>query len=109
MGKMTSKLSVVVIAALALSVCGLVHARTRKPIASTASTENRSFRMGFTPFPPDDTPQAAKDVTQFIRNNADIVAQHMESVPWTEALNGQEFKANLMNSWRGGKESMPPN
>jgi hypothetical protein len=65
--------------------------------------------MGFTPFPPDDTPEAAKDVTQFIKANSDIVAQHMESVPWTEALNGQPFQAHLLNNWRERKANMPPN
>jgi hypothetical protein len=108
-GKTITKVSIVVIATLSLCICGLLRAGTDKSILGTASKETRSFRMGFTPFPPDDTPQAAKDVTQFIKNNADIVAQHMESVPWTEALNGQDFKTNLMNSWRGRKDSMPPN
>jgi hypothetical protein len=108
MSKAITNVSAVTIAALTLCVYGLLHAETGAAPAA-ASPQTRTFRMGFTPFPPDDTPQAAKDVTQFIRANADIVAQHMESVPWTEALNGQPLGANLMNSWRGRKESMPTN
>ncbi len=69
-------------------MCGLSHAATNGRHPSASSVLTRTFRMGFIPFPPDTTPQAAEEVAQFIRGNADIVAQHMESVPWTEALNG---------------------
>lgn len=88
---------------------GLLIAQEKKGTPSSASIQTRSFRMGFTPFPPDSTPEAVKGVTEFIKLNADIVAQHMESVPWTEALNGQEFQANLMNNWRNRKNNVPSN
>jgi Glycosyl hydrolase family 53 len=68
----------------------------------------RTFRMGFTPFAPDDTPEAVAQVTQFMRANADIVAEHMESVPWSEALTGSALSQNLMNNWRSRKQSVPP-
>lgn len=87
----------------------LLLAQEKKSIPGSAGPQTRSFRMGFTPFPPDDTLQAVQDVTQFIKANADIVAQHMESVPWTEALAEKPFQPNLMNNWRDRKENMPAN
>jgi len=67
----------------------------------------RTYWMGFTPFAPDITDEADKDMTRFLNENADIVAQHMESVPWTEALNGEPFQENLMNGWRHRKAITP--
>jgi hypothetical protein len=106
MGKTLAKISAVLFA-VCLVAYGLLRAETKRVMP--ASSPTRMFRMGFTPFPPDNTTQAAKDVTEFIKQNADIVAQHMESVPWTEALTGQEFQSNLTNSWRDRKNNMPPN
>ncbi len=88
MGKSIYKGLVVFFLGFAFLVHGLLFAQEKKSPPSPVSQQTRSFRMGFTPFPPDTTPQAAKDVTEFIKENADIVAQHMESVPWTEALSG---------------------
>ena len=98
-----------VLFAVCLSAYGLLHAETKRIEPARVASVTRTFRMGFTPFPPDNTSQAAKDVTEFIKRNADIVAEHMESVPWTEALNGQAFQANLMNSWRDRKNNVPAN
>jgi hypothetical protein len=53
--------------------------------------------MGFTPFVHDTTLEAVAEMRQFLRANADIVAQHIESVPWTEALHDQPFHESLMN------------
>jgi len=75
--------------------------------AQQPSRKARAFRMGFTSFPSDTTPEAYNDMALFIRGNADIIAQHMESVPWTEALNGQPFRENLMNNWRDRKLLTP--
>jgi hypothetical protein len=77
--------------------------------ADADSPTARTFRMGFTAFPPDDTPQGAEIVNQFIHANADIVAQHMESVPWAEALSGAPFQEHLTNDWANRKKNLPPN
>jgi hypothetical protein len=67
----------------------------------------RTFRMGFTPFPYDMTEEAVKDTYKFIAGNADIVAHHMESVPWIEALRGQPFSASLEDNWKIRKAGTP--
>src|ERR1700684_4340053 len=61
------------------------------------------------PFVPDTTPEAVNQVNQFIKENADIVAEHMESIPWAEALSGAPFNEHLMNDWRSRKSNVPKN
>jgi hypothetical protein len=96
-------MALTVVVSLACS-SGAVFSATNLP---EGNTQPRTFRMGFTPFAPDDTPEAVAQVTQFIRANADIVAEHMESVPWSEALNGSALPKNLMDNWHSRKESLP--
>ena len=70
--------------------------------------DTRAFRMGFTPFPYDITAEAVADTREFLRENADIIAFHMESVPWTEALAGEPFRDGLMADWEYKRGIMPP-
>ena len=91
----------VAIAAAVGNVCPCANA------SQASSRSTRSFRMGFIPFPPDDTPEAIERVNRFIQANADIVGEQMESVPWTEALSGAPFQANLINNWRSRMEGVP--
>ena len=44
---------------------------------SALAEDDRAFRMGFTPFPYDITPEAVADTRTFLRENADIIAFHM--------------------------------
>jgi len=67
----------------------------------------RHFRMGFTGFPSDMTLEAVLEARQFSKNNADILAHHIEGVPWAEALAGQPFSKEMMDEWSGKKEAMP--
>lgn len=67
----------------------------------------RAFRMGFTPFPYDTTLEALVDGKRFLSQNADIIAQHMESVPWTEALENKPFHKNLTAEWQRRKDLLP--
>jgi hypothetical protein len=76
--------------------------------AQQAAPKSRSFYMGFTPFVSDITEEARTDMANFFKGNSDIIAQHMESVPWTEALSGEPFKQNLMDSWKGRQSLTPP-
>ncbi len=69
---------------------------------------SRPFRMGFTPFPYDITPEAVADTRTFLRENADIIAFHMESVPWAEALSGEPFRDGLIDDWEYKRDIMPP-
>ena len=92
--------AVIVLMAATVAVGG---GQTEKPAPKT-----RAFYMGFTPFPSDITKEAHDDMAQFLKQNADIVAQHMESVPWTEALNGDPLPQGLMNAWNDRKNLTPP-
>lgn len=71
-------------------------------------TGSRKFRMGFTGFVYDITPEAVAASRKFVRENGDILAHHLEGVPWTEALNGRPFPKNLLQEWEGKKTATPP-
>ena len=47
--------------------------------------------MGFTGFVYDTTLEAVTASRKFVRENGDILAHHLEGVPWAEALNGRPF------------------
>jgi hypothetical protein len=72
-------------------------------------TGTRSFRMGFTGFVYDTTPQAVAASRRFVRENGDIIAHHIEGVPWAEAHNGQPFPPAVLESWEGKKAATPAN
>ncbi len=44
---------------------------------------------------------------EFSRQNADIIAHHIEGVPWAELLADKPFSDELMNEWKGKKEATP--
>lgn len=71
-------------------------------------TGERSFRMGFTGFVHDITPEAVMASRKFVRENGDILAHHIEGVPWAETLNGQRFPKALLEEWEGKKSATPP-
>lgn len=77
--------------------------------AATAPSVPRSrpFRMGFTAFPHDITAEAMQQTRQFVRTNADLIAHHIEGVPWAEALRNEPFPKALMSD-RETKRSMTP-
>src|SRR5678809_245633 len=77
--------------------------------AVAAEPTNRAFRMGFTGFVYDTTPEAVAASRKFVRENGDILAHHIEGVPWTQALNGQPFPKELLEEWEGKKSAPPPN
>src|ERR1700722_15541936 len=101
-----SRISIAAVSGIAFLLCGLFAAGKASSLHAVAQ-RTRSFRLGFVPFVPDTTPQAANQVTQFIKENADIVAEHMESIPWAEALSGAPFNQNLMKDWRSRKKNGP--
>src|SRR5882672_5171852 len=70
---------------------------------------SRPFLMGFTAFPPDFTPEAILSTRKFVKENADLLAHHIEGVPWTEALSGQPFPAAFMKEWEDKKLATPAN
>ena len=68
----------------------------------------RSFRMGFTAFPHDITAEALKQTREFVRTNADLIAHHIEGVPWAEALRGEPFPKELMSDCETKRSMTPP-
>jgi hypothetical protein len=108
MDKRYSKVSIAVFSGVVFLLCGAFAAGRTSYLRSVVQP-TRSFRLGFCPFVPDTTPQAVNQVTQFIKENADIVAEHMESIPWAEALSGAPFNEHLMNDWNSRKNNVPKN
>src|SRR5262245_33907011 len=91
----------------------LKRSRTKAAPAESAVLANkrsgvRSFRMGFTGFVHDTTPQAVASSRKFVRENGDILAHHIEGVPWAEAHGGQPFPKALLEEWEGKKSATPP-
>lgn len=78
-----------------------VNVPTAKP------TGKRSFRMGFTGFVHDITPEAVAASRKFVRENGDILAHHIEGVPWAEALSGEPFPKAILDEWAGKKSATP--
>ena len=96
----------------ALTALGIVMASQFTGFAqSPASTQSvprpRPFRMGFTAFPPGVTAEALNQTRQFVRTNADLIAHHIEGVPWAEALADRPFPAELVRN-NETKRSMKP-
>jgi uncharacterized protein (TIGR03067 family) len=71
-------------------------------------TGARPFRMGFTGFVHDTTLQAVTASRKFVRENGDILAHHIEGVPWAEAHADEPFPAALLEEWEGKKSTTPP-
>ena len=76
--------------------------------AAKKPTGKRSFRMGFTGFVYDITPEAVAASRKFVRENGDLLAHHIEGVPWAEALSGKPFPKAVLDEWEGKKSATPP-
>jgi len=77
------------------------------PVASPLVGQSRPFRMGFTAFPYDITVEAVEETRRFVRDNADLIAHHIEGVPWAEALQNAPFPKEVQSD-RESKRSMKP-
>src|SRR5688572_21091676 len=61
---------------------------------------NRSFYMGFTPFPYAISLEAVDYTYEMIAQEADIINHHFDNgVPWVEALQNAPFHINIQNDW----------
>ena len=88
----------------------LLAMTTLLPTSATCQDEKttaRHFRMGFTGFPHDISIEAVIHAREFSRQNADIIAHHIEGVPWAELLQDKPFSDELVNEWKGKKEATP--
>jgi len=80
----------------------------RNPAAAPAAERSRSFRMGFTAFPHDISLEAMEETRQLVRTNADLIAHHMEGVPWTEALRDAPFPKEVLREHESQRSRKPP-
>jgi hypothetical protein len=72
--------------------------------------ETRSFHMGFTPFPYENSLEGVNDAYARIESDADIINHHFDNgVPWIEALNDQPFHTAIMADWDFRKSKANPN
>jgi hypothetical protein len=95
------------VAVLWLSAIASLPLRAQE-IAATPASRPRPFRMGFTAFPPDVTAEALKQTRQFVRTNADLIAHHIEGVPWAEALADKPFPKELVSANETKRSMKPP-
>jgi hypothetical protein len=82
---------------LGLALGAVCQAQQAKP---------RHFRMGFTGFPHDFTAQAVANAHDFCKTNGDIIAHHIEGVPWAECLKDLPLSAEMTKEWEGKKLSL---
>jgi hypothetical protein len=95
------------VAVLTMMVAGPSELAAQVSAAGSAVAQTRPFLMGFTAFPHDITAEAIDQTRQFVRTNADLIAHHIEGVPWAEALRNEPFPKELMSD-RETKRSMAP-
>lgn len=116
-----SVVRVSILSACAVALLGLTVASTPRSLAGETRQDvegkwlepekpkgTRRFRMGFTGFVYDITPEAVSASRKFVRDNGDILAHHIEGVPWAEALSGQPFPKAFLEEWEGKKLATPP-
>jgi hypothetical protein len=63
--------------------------------------------MGFTPFPYDATPETVAETRRFVKSHGDIIAFHIEGVPWAECLEDRPSSPELVRDWEGQKGAKP--
>src|SRR4051794_34170884 len=91
---------------LAMAMAAAVTTSNAPPCIAAEPT-SRQFRMGFTGFPHDFALEAVTEARKFCREHGDIIAHHIEGVPWAESLAEKPFSAELVKEWEGKKEATP--
>ncbi len=99
------RLASVVVLLWGAAMCSPVRAQNGTGVPQVG--QSRPFRMGLTAFPHDFTLEAVEQTRQFVRDNADLIAHHIEGVPWAEALRDAPFPKEVLDD-HGSKRSMRP-
>jgi hypothetical protein len=89
-------------AAVFIVLLGVVNA------SEPSGQRSRPFRMGFTAFPHDISLEAVEQTRQFVRDNADLIAHHIEGVPWAEALRDAPFPKEVVSEHESKRSMKPP-
>ncbi|MEX0288554.1 MAG: hypothetical protein AB3N14_05545 [Flavobacteriaceae bacterium] len=72
--------------------------------------DSRSFYMGFTGFPYDNTSMAQLDTYEQVTANSDIFLNHLDhGVPWDEAFNDLPFPTEVQSTLDATKTGLKPN
>ncbi|MBN1507539.1 MAG: hypothetical protein JW955_11875 [Sedimentisphaerales bacterium] len=97
--------------ALAAAVLVVLHSHGLWGQSSTAAQvaqQPRPFCTGFTAFPYDLSMEAVEQTRRFVRDNADLIAHHIEGVPWAEALCGAPFPKEVLDDHQSKRSMKPP-
>ena len=97
-----------VVPALCWGVAVCSQAPAQDGARAPAAERSRAFRMGFTAFPHDITIEAVEQTRQFVRTNADLIAHHIEGVPWAEALHDVPFPREVLSDHESKRSMRPP-
>ncbi len=101
-------LLVIVMSSLACGEPGLPapECETLTPVQVDAT--ERSYRMGFTRWPPEATLEGIQRMDRFIEKHADLTALQFDGgVPWPEALVNKDFSAGLLADWTSTRTDIP--
>jgi len=74
---------------------------------ASESQAPRRFLMGFTSWSSGTTPEATQATYEFISHSADAITEHIEGVPWTEALSGEPFRKGFLENIERRKKNQP--
>lgn len=74
---------------------------------SVRTASQRKFLMGFTSWSSGTTSQATEVTYEFISRSADVITEHIEGVPWTEALSGKPFRKGFQENIERRKKHQP--
>lgn len=92
------RLIVSLVCLVAVSVTSYTSAED-KAVATTRS--ERSFLMGFTPFPWDFSYNALKDTYRGVTESGDIICHQLDGgVPWREALEDKPYPEHVLKDWK---------
>lgn len=70
----------------------------------------RSFHLGFTAFPYDNTVEAQLETFEEVTENSDIFLNHLDhGVPWDEAFNDLPFPSEVQGTLQATKSGLAPN
>ncbi|WP_343485560.1 hypothetical protein [Allomuricauda sp. d1] len=76
----------------------------------SSAIETRTFSMGFTAFPYDNSVAAQQETYQNVIADGDIFLSHLDhGVPWNEALNDLPFPEEVQNTLDATKTGLNPN
>ena len=70
--------------------------------------DNRNFKMGFTSWPYGPTLENVNESYNFVANNGDIYAEHLDDkIPWNAWMTGSDLPIEFINSVQGKVDRKP--